>query len=82
MTEVVIFLSFRKSKETKWRSRTPLETLISIKIFDNSHLKFGKRKLAKVKKNIFEGPLIVNETFSQIEFVICKSSFAHVMHSN
>ena len=40
-------------------------------IFENHHLKFAKIKKKKKKKNqkrsIFESPLIVNQTFSQIE---------------
>ena len=53
---------------------------IYYKIFDNSHLEFGKGKKAKIKNSIFDGPLIVNQTFSQTEFVIDKSYFAHIMH--
>ena len=50
------------------------------KIFDNSHLKFGKMKKAKTKKSILSCPLIVNKTFSQTEFIIGKSDLAHIMH--
>ena len=46
-----------------WRSRTSWEILISIKIFDNSHLKFGKRKLAKVKKKHFWRPFNCKRNF-------------------
>ena len=41
-------------------------------------MKFGKGKKAKTK--IFDGPLIVNQTFSQTEFVTEKSDFPHIMH--
>ena len=50
------------------------------KIFDNSHFKFGKMEKGKIKNNIFNSPFIVNQTFSQTEFIICKSDFAHIMH--
>ena len=33
------------------------------KIFGNSHLIFVKRKMQKLRKSIFDGSLIVNETF-------------------
>ena len=29
---------------------------------------------------MFDGPLIVNQTFIQIEFDISKSNFAYIMH--
>ena len=51
------------------------------KVFDNNQMKFGKIKKAKIKKkNIFDSPLILNQTFSQTEFVIGKSGFVHIMH--
>ena len=34
-----------------------------------------KRKKGKLRNCIFDGPLIVNQTFSQTEFIIGKSSF-------
>ena len=37
-------------------------------------------KKAKIKNSIFDSPLIVNQTFSQTEFIIGKSYFAHIMH--
>ena len=47
------------------------------KIF--GHLKFGKMKKGeKIKKSIFDSPL--NQTFSQTEFIIAKSEFAHIKH--
>ena len=30
--------------------------------------------------SIFDGWLVVNETFSQTEFIIGKSDFAHIVH--
>ena len=33
----------------------------------------------KIKNNIFDGPLIVNQTFLQTEFDIGKSDFSHIM---
>ena len=35
----------------------------------------GKGKRQKVKNSIFDGPLIVNQPFSQIEYAIDKSDF-------
>ena len=34
-----------------------------------------KRKKGKLRNSIFDGPLLVNLTFSQTEFIIGKSSF-------
>ena len=39
-----------------------------------------KRKKQKLNNSIFDGPLIVNQTFSQTEFIIGKSNFANIMH--
>ena len=50
------------------------------KIFKNSHLKYGKMKKQKLKNNIFDGPLILNQTFSQTEFIFGRSDFAQIMH--
>ena len=50
------------------------------KIFDNGHLKIGQSEKQKLKNTIFDGPLIVNQTFSQTEYFIAKSDFAHIMH--
>ena len=50
------------------------------KIFGNGHFQFQKMKKTKVKKSIFDSPLIVNQTFSQTKFIINKSSFPHIMH--
>ena len=36
-------------------------------------------KKVKIKNSIFDGPLIVIQTFSQIEFIIDKSDFAHII---
>ena len=72
-----------------WRSRTSMRTLevhykkvwFFHKTFDNSHLKFRKiKKKQKLKNNIFNRPLIVNQMLSQTEFAIGKSDFAHFMH--
>ena len=38
----------------------------------------GKGKKQKLKNTIFDGPLIVNQTFSQTEYFIGKSDFAHM----
>ena len=38
------------------------------------------KKRQKLNNRIFEGPLIVNQTFSQTEFIIDKSGFAHIMN--
>ena len=40
-----------------------------------------RRKKQKLKNGIFDGPIIVNQTFSQIEFIISKSDFAHNLPS-
>ena len=37
-------------------------------------------KKTKLKISIFDSPLIVNQAFSKIEFIIGKSDFAHIMH--
>ena len=50
------------------------------KSFDKSHLKFEKMKKTMKLNSIFDSPLIVNQTFSQTEFIIDKSDFAHIMH--
>ena len=42
-----------------------------------SHL--GKWKKPELN-SIFDNPLTVNQAFSQIEFIIGKSEFAHIMH--
>ena len=39
-----------------------------------------KRKKQKLNNSIFDGPLIVNQTFSQTEFIIGKSNFANIMY--
>ena len=39
-----------------------------------------KWKSQKLKNSIFDGPLIVNQTFSQIEHIFGKSDFAHTMY--
>ena len=39
-----------------------------------------KRKSQKLKSSIFDELLIVNQTFSQTEFIIGKLYFAHIMH--
>ena len=39
-----------------------------------------KWKRQKLKSSIFDSPLIVNQTFSQTEFVIGKSGVAYIMH--
>ena len=58
-----------------------LRTLkIHYKIFDNSHLKFGKKRRQKSKNSIFDDSLITNQAFSQTENVTGKSDFAHTMH--
>ena len=40
----------------------------------------GKGKKQKLKITIFDGPLIVNQTFSQTKYLIGKSDFAHIMN--
>ena len=38
-------------------------------------------KKAKIKKNsIFNGTIVLNQTFPQTEFIIGKSDIAHIMH--
>ena len=39
-----------------------------------------KEKKQKLKNTIFDGPLIVNQTFSQTEYFIGESDFAHIMN--
>ena len=39
-------------------------------------------KKVKIKNSIFDGPLIVIQTFSQIEFIIDKSDFTHIITHN
>ena len=38
------------------------------------------KKRQKLNNIIFDGPLIVNQTFSQTEFIIDKSGLAHIMN--
>ena len=64
-----------------WRIRTSQEHSKSIIRFLTIviwNLEKGKRQ--KLKNSIFDGPLIVNQTFPQTEYVIGKSDFAHIMH--
>ena len=42
------------------------------------NLEKGKR--LEFKNSIFDGSLIVKQTFSQTEFVISESDIAHIMH--
>ena len=85
----MIFVSFRKNEESKCihvnqylsRSRTTEELSKSIIRFLTIviwNLEKGKKQ--KLKNSIFDGPLIVNQTFLQTEFVTDKSYFAHIMH--
>ena len=37
-------------------------------------------KKQKLKNNIFDGPLILNQNFSQTEFIFGRSDFAQIMH--
>ena len=39
-----------------------------------------KRKRQRLNNSIFNGPLILNQTFSQTEYIIGKSDFARIMH--
>ena len=74
---------FQKSVDQKylWRSRNYKEPSKSIIIFLTIVFRnLGKGKRQKVKNSIFDGPLIVNQPFSQTEYVIGKSDFAHIMH--
>ena len=64
-----------------WRNRTSKEPSKSILRFLTIVIwNLEKRKRQNLKNKIFDGPLIVNQTFSQTEFVIGKSDFAHIMH--
>ena len=68
-------------KKYLWRSRTSKEASKSIIRFLTEviwNLEKGKRQ--KLLNIIFDGPLIVNQTFSQTKFVIGKSDIAHIMH--
>ena len=59
-------------------SQKLLKTLkIHYKIFISNLSKWEKQTL---KISIFDGPLIINQTFLQIEYFIGKSHFAHIMH--
>ena len=64
-----------------WRSRNywepskPIIRFLTIVIWN-----FDKGKRQKLKNSIFDGPLIVNQTFSQTEYIIGKSKFARIMH--
>ena len=40
----------------------------------------GKGKRQNVKNSIFNGSLIVNQPFSQTEYIIATSDFARIMH--
>ena len=73
---------FQKSVDQKylWRSRNyqePSKSIIRFLTIVIWNLEKGKRQ--KLKNNIFGGPLIVNQTFPQAEYVIGESDFAHNM---
>ena len=62
------------------RSKIFLTFEIHYKIFESIYLKLGKRKKEKLKNSIFDDPLIANQIFSQISFVINKTDFAYIKH--
>ena len=49
-----------------------LAIVISFEIWKNENVK-------KLRNSIFDGRLIVNQTFSQTEFIFDKSDFAHII---
>ena len=75
-------------QEYMWRSRTSQEPSKSVIKKDGFSIRFltmviwnlEKWKRQKLNNSIFVSPLIVNQTFSETEFIIGKSGFAHIMH--
>ena len=75
---------FQKYADQKylWCSRTSLDPSKSIIKKDGFSTRFLTIVIwnLKFENNIFDGRLVVNETFSQTEFIIGKSNFDHIMH--
>ena len=64
-----------------WRSRNYLEpSKPIIRFLTIVFRNLGKGKRQKVKNSIFDDPLIINQPFSQTEYIIGKSYFAHITH--